>query len=87
MYKSQVIVCACGIYKAISRYLFLCRIKEACILLTLKTGSACLLKELLCEEKEAVKKQNALHEQQIYKLNPTKALDVLNTRFNLPKTH
>ncbi|VDI67318.1 RAD50-interacting protein 1 [Mytilus galloprovincialis] len=62
-------------------------IKEACILLTLKTGSACLLKELLCEEKEAVKKQNALHEQQIYKLNPTKALDVLNTRFNLPKTH
>lgn len=62
-------------------------IKEACILLTLNKGSASLLKELLCEEKEAMKKQTALHEQQIYKLNPTKSLDILNTRFNLPKTH
>ena len=34
-----------------------------------------------------MKKQTALHEQQIYKLNPTKSLDILNTRFNLPKTH
>ena len=66
---------------------FIYRIKEACILLILNKGSASLLKELLCEEKEAMKKQTALHEQQIYKLNPTKSLDILNTRFNLPKTH
>ena len=67
--------------------LFFYRIKEACILLTLNKGTASLLKELLCEEKEAIKKQTAIHEHQIYKLSTTKALDVLNTRFNLPKTH
>lgn len=62
-------------------------IKEACILLTLNKGSASLLKELLCEEKEASKIHIALHELHIYKLNATKSLDILNTRFNLPKTH
>jgi hypothetical protein len=73
----------------------LCRVKEACTLLTLKTGSAILLKEALYSSLHQPTKDPhvkdadpvaALHEVGVYSLKPEQAELVLSLRASLSVT-
>lgn len=71
--------------------LFLCRVKEACILLNLLPGSAVLLRNLLkssetnvSEEEGASSSCAALQDTGVYRLTAEDALKVLNLRVQLP---
>ncbi|KAK3090237.1 hypothetical protein FSP39_010285 [Pinctada imbricata] len=62
-------------------------VKEACILLTLKVGSAILLKDVISDKSGAAKhsteSETALQDVGIYTLKPQTALNVINSRTNL----
>ena len=74
---------------------YLCRVKESCILLNLKTGSAILLRELLYQTLHAKQSidqhskdpapQVALKDIGVYRLSPKVAEIILNLRTDWPK--
>jgi len=59
------------------RHLVCCRLKEACILLSLAAGSAKLMAEVLRDEPDPTE---ALAELGVYRLNPSEAREILSRR-------